>query len=202
MDLSDIKTAARKAAFAARKQAFGHGLDSAAQAQLQAYLATHPKAGIVSGYMPIRTEIDPLPVMRVLVNEGRRVCVPVIQGAGHPLLFREWRPDCELAEGPFGARVPASGDFLSPDLLISPLLAFDHRGYRLGYGGGFYDRTLELLRAARPTLAVGFAYAAQQVPAVPIEPTDQLLDAIVTENGQVPLFQDLPLDAAPSKRGV
>lgn len=202
MDLSDVKTAARNAAFAARKQAFGQGLDAAAQAHLLAYLANHPKAGIVSGYMPIRTEIDPLPVMQALVSQGRRLCVPVIDGANRPLLFREWLPGCALVNGPFGAMVPETGDFLQPDMLIAPLLAFDLRGYRLGYGGGFYDRTLELLRAERPTLAVGFAYGAQQIPEVPIESTDQRLDAIVTEAGQLPLHPALPLDAPTSKRGL
>ena len=82
--------------------------------------------------------------------------------------------------------IPAEGAWVEPEVLIVPLLAFDARGYRLGYGGGFYDRTLEALRARRPTLAVGFAFAAQEVAEVPTEPTDQRLDAIVTEEGMRP----------------
>jgi 5-formyltetrahydrofolate cyclo-ligase len=81
--------------------------------------------------------------------------------------------------------VPVAGAWLKPRLLITPLLAFDAEGWRLGYGGGFYDRTLERLRAVRRTLAVGFASSAQQVDAVPHEPTDQPLDAVVTELGLV-----------------
>ncbi len=100
-----------------------------------------------------------------------------------PLKFREWTPGCALVEGEFGALIPAEGAWLDPVVLIVPLLAFDARGYRLGYGGGFYDRTLEALRARRPTLAVGFAFAAQEVAEVPIDATDQRLDAVVTETG-------------------
>ena len=88
-----------------------------------------------------------------------------------------------MVEGEFGALVPAAGNWLEPRLLIAPLVAFDANGWRLGYGGGFYDRSLEGLRAQRRTLAVGFAYSAQQVDMVPRDPTDQPLDAVVTEHG-------------------
>ena len=88
-----------------------------------------------------------------------------------------------MLEGEFGALIPAEGAWIEPEVLIVPLLAFDARGFRLGYGGGFYDRTLEGLRARRPTLALGFAFAAQEMDEVPIEDTDQPLDAIVTETG-------------------
>ena len=105
------------------------------------------------------------------------------RGPAQALRFREWSPGCTLVEGAFKALIPAEGAWIDPEVLIVPLLAFDARGFRLGYGGGFYDRTLEGLRARRPTLAIGFAYAAQEIEAVPIEPTDQRLDAIVTEAG-------------------
>jgi 5-formyltetrahydrofolate cyclo-ligase len=130
--------------------------------------------------MPMRTEIDPLAAM---AGHDGAVGVPVIIGAGQALQFREWTPDCAMEMGAFGARIPAQGSWLIPQVLIVPLLAFDARGYRLGYGGGFYDRTLEGLRASGPVVAIGFAFAAQEVPQVPIEPTDQLLDIIVTETG-------------------
>jgi 5-formyltetrahydrofolate cyclo-ligase len=107
----------------------------------------------------------------------------VIEGRGLPLRFREWHPGAEMVEGAFGALIPASGDWLEPELLITPLVAFDADGWRLGYGGGFYDRTLQGLRARRRTLAVGLAYAAQQVSRVPHDATDQRLDAIVTDAG-------------------
>jgi 5-formyltetrahydrofolate cyclo-ligase len=109
--------------------------------------------------------------------------VPVIEGKGLPLRFREWSPGVRMQPGPFGAQVPATGDWLQPELLIVPLLAFDAAGRRLGYGGGFYDRTLAALRARGPVRAIGLAYAAQQVGEVPADATDQPLDAIVTEAG-------------------
>jgi 5-formyltetrahydrofolate cyclo-ligase len=88
-----------------------------------------------------------------------------------------------MVAGEFGALIPAEGAWIEPEVLIVPLLAFDARGYRLGYGGGFYDRTLEGLRAKRPTLAIGFAFAAQEVEEVPTESTDQKIDLVVTEQG-------------------
>jgi len=115
--------------------------------------------------------------------KGLYIGVPVIIGKGLPLRFREWTPGCRMVEGTFKAMIPEEGAWVEPQVLIVPLLAFDARGYRLGYGGGFYDRTLEGLRAREPVLAVGFAFAAQEVPEVPIEPTDQRLNAVVTEKG-------------------
>lgn len=147
----------------------------------------YPDARIVSAYMPIRTEISPIRAMTELHRQGVRICVPVIQGTAQPLLFQEWTPDCEMIAGPFGAAVPASGAVQTPDIVITPLLAFDRRGYRLGYGGGFYDRTFELLRAKAEVLGVGFAYSVQEVDCVPTEPTDQVLDAIITEKGPLAL---------------
>ena len=176
--MKDIKDAARKAAFALRKVAYAAGQGQAAEI-LADYLAG--QAGkILSGYMPMRTEIDPLPAMAA--HQGV-VCVPVVPGKAVPLRFREWSPGCEMVDGAFGALIPASGVTVEPEVLIVPLLTFDARGYRLGYGGGYYDRTLEMLRGRRPTLAVGFAFAAQEVEEVPIDATDQRLDAIVTEQG-------------------
>jgi len=107
--------------------------------------------------------------------------VPVIRAAGEPLTFSRWRPGCAMTKGPFGAMVPEDGEAVEPEILIVPLVAFDRSGGRLGYGGGFYDRTLELLRSRRPTLAIGFAYTAQEDTQLPLEPTDQPLDMVVTE---------------------
>lgn len=182
MSLSEQKSLARKAAFAARKTAFAAGQGQAAEL-LADFLGPHAGRPL-AGYMAMRTEIDPLPAMAA--HQGP-VCVPVIMGQGQPLKFREWSPGCAMVEGEFGAWIPAEGAWIEPEVLIVPLVGFDRRGFRLGYGGGFYDRTLELLRARRPTLAVGFAFAAQELPEVPIEPTDQRLDAILTETGLVPL---------------
>ncbi|NHQ74260.1 5-formyltetrahydrofolate cyclo-ligase [Roseovarius gahaiensis] len=181
-DLTQVKAEARKAAFARRKAA--HATAGPAEAaHLSQVLAGH-RGVPLSGYMAIRTEIDPLPAMEEAAAHGP-VCVPVIQRLGLPLKFSRWTPGCALKEGPFGAMIPEVDDFIEPEILIVPLVAFDQRGGRLGYGGGFYDRTLEVLRAKRPTLAIGFAYAAQEAEALPLEPTDQPLDMIVTEAGVV-----------------
>ncbi|TNF58830.1 MAG: 5-formyltetrahydrofolate cyclo-ligase, partial [Rhodobacteraceae bacterium] len=168
------------AAFA-RRRAAHDARPEAPAAHLSAFLAGH-RGVPVSGYMPIRTEIDPLPAMEEAAAHGP-VGIPVIEAAGLPLRFALWEPGCALVEGPFRALVPARLDWMVPEILIVPLVAFDARGGRLGYGGGFYDRTLQGLRAAGPTLAVGFAYAAQEARALPLEPTDQRLDLIVTESG-------------------
>ena len=186
MDLTDTKAAMRRAAFAARKSA-QQADDGAAAAVARRLVASGLAAGaaVVSGYRPIRTEIDPTPAMEAMREGGARLCVPVIEGKGRPLVFREWWPGCEMVEGTFGAEIPAEGAVLEPDLLLVPLLAFDALGWRLGYGGGFYDRTLEGLRQRKAVRAIGLAYAAQEVEAVPTEPTDQRLDAVVTEHGLI-----------------
>ena len=175
-----LKSAARTAAFAARKAA--HGLGQAqgrAADHLAEWLADHRDKPL-AGYMAMRTEIDPLPAMAAHAGP---VAVPVIIAANQPLRFRQWSPDAPLIPGTFGAKIPADGAWIEPEIVIVPLVAFDRRGFRLGYGGGFYDRTLEQLRARRPTLAVGFAFAAQELPEVPVEATDQPLDAVITEAG-------------------
>ncbi|TAG18631.1 MAG: 5-formyltetrahydrofolate cyclo-ligase [Rhodobacterales bacterium] len=176
--MSDLKSLAREAAFAARKAAFAGGQGQAAEI-LADYLAGQG-GKVLSGYMPMRTEIDPLPAMAA--HQGT-VGVPVIIGKGQPLRFREWSPGARMVEGAFKALIPEEGAWVEPEVLIVPMLAFDARGYRLGYGGGFYDRTLEGLRAKGPVLAVGFAFAAQEVAEVPIDATDQRLDVMVTEKG-------------------
>lgn len=130
----------------------------------------------------MRTEIDPLPAMEEAAAHGP-VGVPVIMAAATPLKFRQWEPDCALIAGEFGAMIPESGDWITPQIVIVPLVAYTRAGGRLGYGGGFYDRTLEKLRAQQPTMGIGFAYQAQEDPDLPLEPTDQPLDLIVTEQG-------------------
>ncbi|MEL6954416.1 MAG: 5-formyltetrahydrofolate cyclo-ligase [Pseudomonadota bacterium] len=186
MEIQDAKTRARKAAFAARKSADASTDLAPATAALLAAVEDQLAgrgAAIIAGYMPIRTEIDPRPAMAAL-SRAHRIAVPVIVGDGLPLKFRHWTPEAAMVPGPFGAQVPAEGDWLVPDLIILPLVAFDRRGTRLGYGGGFYDRSLaQLTEAASRPAAIGFAYAAQELPELPREPTDQPLDLIVTEIG-------------------
>lgn len=177
-DLADLKAAARAEAFARRKVAYD-AAPSDPSALLCEVLAEHRGAPL-SGYMRMRTEVDPTPAMAAASAHGP-VGVPVIEGKGLPLRFREWTPDCRLEPGTFGAAVPTDGDWMVPHVLIVPLLAFDRRGFRLGYGGGFYDRTLALLRSERPVRAIGFAFAGQEVDEVPADSMDAHLDLIVTE---------------------
>jgi 5-formyltetrahydrofolate cyclo-ligase len=181
-DLAAIKAQARKDGFARRKVAFD-AHPAGAAGHLSSILAGY-RGGPMSGYMPIRTEIDPIAAMAEASAYGP-VGVPVITGAGQPLLFSRWEPDCEMIAGQFGAQIPAVDDFFEPEIVIVPLVAFDRNGGRLGYGGGFYDRTLEGLRAKRATLAIGFAFAGQEANGLPLEPTDQPLDMIVTQTGVI-----------------
>lgn len=177
-DLIALKAAARKAAFARRKEA--HAMAKGATSALLSSVLAGYRGVPLAGYMPIRTEIDPLPAMSEAAAHGP-VGVPVIQAEATPLEFAKWTPEGALVDGPFGAQVPEFLDYFEPEIVIVPLVAFDRQGGRLGYGGGFYDRTLERLRARRATLAIGFAYSAQEAMDLPLEPTDQQLNMIVTE---------------------
>lgn len=183
MSLATRKDAARKAAFAARMIAHENG---AAHRMSQAGHLSSVLAGYrgvpLAGYCQMRTEIDPTAAMEEASAHGP-VGMPVILAPHTPLKFRTWTPECAMEPGTFGARIPSEGAWITPEILIVPLLAFSRSGGRLGYGGGFYDRTLEGLRAVKPTLAIGFAYAAQEMDDLPLEPTDQPLDLIVTEHG-------------------
>lgn len=178
MTLEDDKAAVRRAAQARRKVAHAAGQGQQDATDRLATVLNPWRGAVLSGFLPIGTEIDPCPAM--MAHDGP-VCVPVVTGRGRPLAFRAWHPGVALVDNGFGVKVPADGDWLVPRVLIVPLLAFDRRGYRLGYGGGFYDRTLAGLRAAGEVLAVGFAFAAQELDEVPTGPLDQPLDLIVTE---------------------
>lgn len=183
IDVAQKKTAARKIAYAARKAAHSESANIAACGHLTEFIQGGDAAKVVSGYMPIQTEIDPRPSMQSLYDSGHRICLPVIQGRGLPLVFREWEPGCAMIEGDFGALIPRGGELLTPDIAIIPLVGFDATGARLGYGGGYYDRTLEALREEAGVLAVAFAFGGQELDEVPVDKFDQRMDAIVTENG-------------------
>lgn len=182
-----VKDLARKAAFGARKAAFtdAGAADMVARANGHLSRVLADFAGqALGGYMPMRTEIDPLPAMHA---HSGALGVPVIIAAATPLRFAAYHADAGMVPGAFGALIPAALEWMTPTVVIVPLLAFDARGYRLGYGGGFYDRTLQQLRAAGAVTAIGFAFAAQAVAQVPIDANDQPLDMIVTDAGIVRL---------------
>ena len=145
-----------------------------------------PPAQVVAGYWPLPEEIDVRPLMTNLHLSGHVLVLPVVVGRGQPLIFRQWRPSLPLDAGVYGIPVPgAEAPELTPGVLLVPLLAFDDEGRRLGYGAGYYDRTLAALRRAGDILAIGAAYAAQRMDSLPEEASDQRLDWVVTEEGAI-----------------
>lgn len=144
--------------------------------------ADQVKDAIVSAYYPVRGEIDCLPLLAALTGRGQRLALPVVRDDAF-LDFRLWRPGGPLTPGRFGIPCPADGPVVEPDVLLVPLLAFDGRGHRLGYGAGHYDRVLAALRARRPVAAIGLAYDFQEIAAVPAQDHDQRLDWALTPSG-------------------
>lgn len=173
-DLAAQKAALRAQALTARAAG---GDQAALTDRLRDVLAAH-RGSCVAAYWPIRGEADPLPA---LAGWDGPVVLPVVPGSAQPLLFRQWQGEA-LERGPLGTRnPPESAPLLRPDVVLVPLAAFDPALNRLGYGGGFYDRTLEQLRQGGEVAAIGVAWAVQQVTAIPAEPTDQPLDLLVTD---------------------
>ncbi len=176
--LRELKAEARRAALARRE-----GCDPALGARLVQHVlaeAPPPAGAVVAGFWPMGQEIDIRPLLLALAERGHPIALPVTPKRGLPLLFRRWQPGQELARGPMGTRQPTSGENLRPSFLLVPLLAFDRTGRRLGYGAGYYDRTLAGLPDA---IAIGCAFACQELPEVPAGPEDWRLDAIATETG-------------------
>jgi len=137
---------------------------------------------VVSVYWPIRSELNTRPLIDALAGKGYRVVLPVMHKVKQPLVFRDFSPGDDLVKGPFGLSEPAEEKTArDPDILFSPLAAFDRKGYRLGYGGGIYDATLAELRPRKRVTAIGVAYSCQEADGVPTEPHDQRLDYLLTE---------------------
>jgi 5-formyltetrahydrofolate cyclo-ligase len=184
--VDDLKKAMRRTAKQARKEAFSkwgsHAADDIARHGIA--FAGKSAPAVVSGFLGIGEEIDPTPLIRRLLDEGYSLCLPVMEGKGKPLLFRPWQPGDPLAETTWGIREPLpEAGAVEPDIILGPLLAFDAEGYRLGYGGGFYDRTLARLRALKPTVSIGIAFDEQRVDAVPHVDYDERLDWVLTPTG-------------------
>jgi 5-formyltetrahydrofolate cyclo-ligase len=136
----------------------------------------------VSGFSPLKSEINPLPLMRKLADAGAQLALPAIAGRGQPLIMRAFAFGDELDKGQWGIREPRpDAAEVAPDILLVPLLAFDRTGNRIGYGAGYYDRTIARYRAMKPVTAVGIAYAAQEIPDVPVTERDVRLDLVLTE---------------------
>ncbi len=182
------KAKARKAASRLRADAHKASGDAAAGSMAQTGLeflgATAPK--VVSGFYPYRSEIDLRPLMTRLSGEGWTTCLPIVRQAGAPLDFRAWTPGEPTEPGAWDIPIPlAAAEAVEPDVMLVPLLAFDLAGYRLGYGGGFYDRTIEGFRARKPLITVGIAFAAQEVVEVVRGIHDQPLDWVLTDEGPI-----------------
>jgi 5-formyltetrahydrofolate cyclo-ligase len=150
-------------------------------------LAIAPGA-IISGFMPLKSEINPLPLLQKLAEASARLALPAIAGRGKPLIMRAWEFGAPLDRGQWGIREPKpDAAEVEPDILLVPLLAFDRAGYRIGYGAGYYDMTIHRLRALKPVTAVGVAFAAQEVPKIPTTPRDERLDLVLTEREVIDL---------------
>jgi 5-formyltetrahydrofolate cyclo-ligase len=179
--LQAAKAAARKLARAKRATL----TNIEAPARLAEAMLAHyapPAGAVIAGYWPMGDEMDPRPLMLALASRGHALALPVTPPRGQPLAFRAWAPGAALRAGPMGTAEPVGGEEFRPDVLLVPLLAFDRAGRRLGYGGGYYDRTLAALPGAK---AIGIAYAGQEMPEVPAGPQDMRLPLVATEDSVI-----------------
>jgi 5-formyltetrahydrofolate cyclo-ligase len=182
MDIAEVKRQARSAASKRRAEAHERLKDVAGLALAGRGLPLSLEPGIVSGFIPYKSEITTIPLMNRLRREGWQTALPVVIAPEQPLVFRAWTPGDALVPGVWDIPIPPeSAPEVLPDVLLVPMLAFDRRGYRLGYGGGFYDRSLEKLRILKKVVAVGVAYHAQMAAEVPTGPHDAPLDFVMTE---------------------
>ena len=188
-DIADLKSAIRREAVARRD-----ALPAAERAKAAETIAARPfpvaiaPGTIVSGFSALKSEINPVPLMRKLADLGAQLALPVVAGRGKPLIMRAWSFGAPLVSGVWGIREPPpEAPEVAPDILLVPLLAFDRTGRRIGYGAGYYDMTIAALRAKKPAVAVGIAYAAQEIDAVPVTPRDARLDLVLTERETIDL---------------
>jgi 5-formyltetrahydrofolate cyclo-ligase len=174
----------RSAALKAREAISADIRIQAAAEMTDRFLQSIPlqKNDIVAGYWPVRGEIDVLPLLRALAERGHTCVLPCVVGKERPLIFREWHADSQMIEGFFGIAHPGPlSPIVVPHVLIVPMVGFDRQKHRLGYGAGYYDRTLALLKREGKALAVGVAYETQFLDDIPTGPHDHALDAIVTD---------------------
>ncbi len=181
--VSSLRAALRRDRLAAREALGKPERERAAariEAQLAAWLAPR-RPGVLAFCWPVRNEVDCRSLALRLLDLGWRLCQPVVTAIEQPMVFRAWTPESSMIADPYGIPVPTAGESLRPDVVLIPLVAFDARGYRLGYGGGYFDRTLAGLRP-RP-LAVGVGFEVSRSETVYPQPHDIAMDAVVTEAG-------------------
>jgi 5-formyltetrahydrofolate cyclo-ligase len=188
-DVEEAKSALRRKATARRDALPAEARQAAAEAiAARAFPQPTAPSAVVSGFMPLKSEINPLPLMQKLAEQGARLALPRIVGRGSPLSMRAWEFGGALDRGQWGIREPtADAPEVDPDILLVPLLAFDRAGYRIGYGAGYYDMTIKRLRGLKAVTAIGIAFAAQEVPKVPTTPRDERLDLVLTEREVIDL---------------
>jgi 5-formyltetrahydrofolate cyclo-ligase len=183
MSATPSKGDLRKIALDARDALSGETRAAASEALAKRGLPFEIAAGtVVSGYSPIRSELDPVPLMQKLAAQGARLALPAVPARGKSLVFRAWSLADRLTLGPLGILEPSPAMAeLIPDIMLVPLAAFDRLGHRIGYGAGHYDFTLAHLRKLKPISAIGVAFAAQEIKAVPALAHDVALDYVLTE---------------------
>jgi 5-formyltetrahydrofolate cyclo-ligase len=186
--VSDVPAGSSKATFRASALAARDALSDAHRAAAAVAVAARglpfaiTAGSVVSGYSPIRSEIDPVPLMRALAAQGARLALPAVMARGKSLAFRAWSAGDRLMLGPLGILEPSpAAAELIPDIMLVPLAAFDRAGHRIGYGAGHYDYTLAHLRKGKPIAAIGVGFAVQEIEAVPALPHDVALDYVLTE---------------------
>ncbi len=182
------KNTLRVRALGARKAIPQQQAETAAQAlAVNLFKCIPPTLRVVAGYIAIHSEINVALALNALHTRGHTLCLPVVIAPGQALIFRKWKPGDPLEKGAYGIDVPpSSAEELIPDAVIVPLAAFDAAGHRLGYGAGYYDKTIAKMRAQKKDIAlIGAAYAQQQVERIPIDEHDRKLDVVVTEKGIV-----------------
>jgi 5-formyltetrahydrofolate cyclo-ligase len=187
--IADQKSALRAAALERRDALPTAERKAAAETIAERAFPVPVKAGvIISGFFPMKSEINPLPLMRKLSEAGAQLALPVIAGRGHPLIMRAWQFGAALKSGQWGIREPtADAAEVAPDILIVPLACFDRAGRRIGYGAGYYDMTIRTLRSKKTVTAIGLAFAAQEIPKVPATERDERLDLVLTEREVIDL---------------
>lgn len=182
-DVTPQKAAIRAATLAKRDAMPAANRQAAAEQIAARGLPVDVKPGtIVAGFMPMKTEINPLPLLRKLADEGAGLALPCIVGRGHPLIMRAYKIGDAFKSGQWGIREPLpEAPEVKPDILLVPLVAFDRAGQRVGYGAGYYDRTIAALRAVKPVTTIGLAFSVQEIPQVPATEHDERLDFVLTE---------------------
>ena len=182
--IKDLKSELRRSAFA-KRDALPAPMRAAAAETIagRTFPVPVPAGAVVSGYSPMNSELNPVPLMRKLADAGAQLALPVVQGRGKPLVMRAWSFGEGLTSGIWGIREPtAQAAEVFPDIMLVPLAAFDRAGHRIGYGAAYYDMTIARIRAMKPVIAVGLGFAAQEADTIPVEPHDARLDLVLTEH--------------------